>query len=267
MDVISSTENGVTTITLDRHHHRNAVNPPMAQALFDTFLRFEADDTAKVAVLAGAGTAFCAGFDLKAAAAGEAESWLEQVDIPEGWTDPVAQPIPGPMGPTRLMLSKPVIAAIEGPAVAGGVELAAWCDMRVMGEGASIGVYCRRWGVPLIDGGTVRLPRIMGQGRDSLEHAWGKVVLFTMALKMGFANRVTPLGKARDVAQGIAHELTRFPQACMRADHLSSRMSPADLAVGLRREWQSASAFVTEGRTGAARFAAGHGRGGDFTDI
>ncbi|MFT7593727.1 MAG: enoyl-CoA hydratase [Paracoccaceae bacterium] len=267
MTITSVTTNQVTTITITRPDRRNAVDPVTAQVLYDAFLAFEADADAKVAVLTGAGGAFCSGFDLKAAGAGDSDGWIAQLGISEDWDDPVSQPLPGPMGPTRLMLSKPVIAAIEGPTVAGGMELAAWCDMRVMAQGAVSGIYCRRWGVPLVDGGTVRLPRILGQGRANDLILTGRPVEADEAYAIGFANRVCAQGQALATALGIAHDLTRFPQACMRADHLSARMAPADLAAGLRREWVSAAAFQAEGRAGAARFAAGKGRSGDFSDI
>lgn len=267
MTITRLTTNQVTTITITRPDRRNAVDPATAQALYDAFLEFEADADAKVAILTGAGGAFCSGFDLKAAGAGEFDGWMAQLAIPDDWSDPVAQPLPGPMGPSRLMLSKPVIAAIEGPVVAGGMELAAWCDMRVMGRGAVAGIYCRRWGVPLVDGGTVRLPRILGQGRANDLILTGRPVDADEAYALGFANRTCAQGQALEVAQGIAADLTRFPQACMRADHLSARMSPGDLATGLRREWVSAAAFQAEGRAGAARFAAGKGRSGGFSDI
>ena len=267
MSVEIETEGRVRTITIARAQLRNAVDPGTASALYRAFVAFEADEAADVAVLTGADATFCAGFDLKAAASGAADDWLADLDIPDGWDDPVGAPIPGPMGPTRLMLSKPVIAAIEGHAVAGGMELAAWCDMRVMARGAVAGIYCRRWGVPLIDGGTVRLPRILGQGRASDLILTGRPVEADEALALGFANRVCAPGAALDVARGIARDLVRFPQACMLADHLSGRMAPQDLAAGLRREWVSAAAFADEGRAGAARFAAGRGRAGDFSDI
>lgn len=267
MTIISKSEHGITTITINRPDRRNAVDPGTARALLAAFLAFQADDAAQVAVLTGAGGAFCSGFDLKAAGAGGADLWLDSLDIPADWTDPVAQPMPGPMGPTRLMLAKPVIAAIEGPVVAGGMELAAWCDLRVMALGAVAGIHCRRWGVPLIDGGTVRLPRLLGQGRANDLILTGRPVASEEALAMGFANRTCPQGQALAVAQALARDLTRFPQACMRADHLSARMPPAELAAGLRREWLSAAAFKSEGRAGAARFAAGKGRSGDFSDI
>jgi enoyl-CoA hydratase len=267
MTVTSATRDGVTTITINRPEVRNCVDPETARRLFEAFEAFEADAEARVGVLTGAGGFFCAGFDLRSAGSGAADAWMESLDIPQGWDDPVAVPLPGPMGPSRLMLSKPVIAAIEGPAVAGGMELAAWCDMRVMAEGAVTGVFCRRWGVPLIDGGTVRLPRILGQGRANDLILTGRPVEAAEAQRIGFADRICAAGQALEVATALAQDLTRFPQACMRADHLSARMEPAALAAALRREWASASAFLAEGRAGAARFAAGKGRSGDFGDI
>ena len=220
-----------------------------------------------MAVLTGQGGSFCAGFDLKSAGSGAADDWIAGLDIPDGWSDPMGDPLPGPMGPSRLMLRKPVIAAIEGPAVAGGLELAAWCDLRVMAAGAFAGVYCRRWGVPLIDGGTVRLPRILGQGRANDLILTGRSVEAEEALSIGLADRLCAKGKALQVAQDLAADLSRFPQACMLADHLAARIAPADLAAGLRREWRSLAAFAAEGRDGAARFAGGKGRAGDFSDI
>lgn len=267
MTVITESQDGITTVTIDRPETRNAVDPATARALYEVFLAFEADETQRVAILTGADGYFCAGFDLKSAGSGGSDSWLAGLGIPENWLDPIADPLPGPMGPTRLMVSKPVIAAIEGPAVAGGMELAAWCDLRVMAEGAVTGVFCRRWGVPLIDGGTVRLPGILGQGRTNDLILTGRPVETDEALSLGFANRVCPKGTALANATALARDLTRFPQACMLADHLSARMPPEALAAALRREWQSAAAFVAEGRAGAARFAAGKGRGGDFSDI
>ena len=267
MTVTSETVDGITTITIRRPEARNAVNPATARALFEAFLTFETDETARVAVLTGQGGYFCAGFDLKSAGTGAADDWITELDIPEGWSDPMGDPLPGPMGPTRLMLSKPVIAAIEGPAVAGGLELAAWCDLRVMAEGAVAGVFCRRWGVPLIDGGTVRLPQILGQGRANDLILTGRAVGCGEALSMGLASRVCAAGEALATAQALAVELARFPQTCMRADHLSARMAPAELAAALRREWRSCASFAAEGRAGAARFAAGKGRSGDFSEI
>ncbi|MCB1339519.1 MAG: crotonase/enoyl-CoA hydratase family protein [Pseudooceanicola sp.] len=267
MTVTVATADRITTVTIDRPAARNAVDPATAQALYDAFRAFEADEEADIAILTGAGGYFCAGFDLKSAASGAASDWIRSVNIPENWTDPVAQPIPGPMGPSRLMLSKPVIAAIEGPAVAGGMELAAWCDLRIMAQGATTGVFCRRWGVPLIDGGTVRLPRILGQGRATDLILTGRAVDADEALTLGFASRTCPQGEALTTAMAIARDLTRFPQGCLRADHLSARMAPQDLAAALRREWRSVLSFGAEGQAGAARFAAGKGRGGDFASL
>ncbi len=261
------THGRVRLVTLDRPEARNAVSPALARLLYEAMLEFEANPDVDVAVLTGAGGAFCAGFDLKAAATGAAEDWIAGLDIPENWRDPVGQPLASPMGPARLMLSKPVIAAIEGPAVAGGMELALWCDLRVMGRGAQLGVFCRRWGVPLVDGGTVRLPRIVGQGRANDLILTGRPVEADEALAIALVDRVVETGAARDAALALAESLTRFPQACLRADHLSARLAPEELAHRLRREWRSVRAALAEGVAGAARFAAGHGRGGRFDDI
>lgn len=267
MSITIDKSNGITTVAINRPEARNAVNPETARLLFDAFEAFEADGAQRVAILTGMGGYFCAGFDLKFAGAGDAGAWMQEVRFPDGWSDPMRQPIPGPMGPSRMMLSKPVIAAIEGPAVAGGMELAAWCDMRVMAQGAVTGVFCRRWGVPLIDGGTIRLPQILGQGRANDLILTGRAVEAEEAQSLGFANRTCPQGEALEVAREIAADLIRFPQACMLADHLSARMTPADLAAALRREWASFAAFAAEGQVGAARFASGKGRSGDFGDI
>lgn len=258
------TQGRVRVVTLERPDARNAVNPALARALFQAFLAFDADRGVDVAILTGAGSNFCAGFDLKSIA-DEGGDWLAQVDIPPGWSDPVSQPIPGPMGPSRLMLAKPVIAAIEGFAVAGGLELAAWCDLRLVAEGATLGVFCRRWGVPLIDGGTLRLPRILGQGRANDLILTGRGVGADEALRLGLADRIAPQGQALAAALALAQSLTAFPQGCFRADHLSARMPPADLAAALRREWASAAMVQAEGAAGAARFAAGAGRAGAFS--
>ena len=196
MTIRIETEGAVRTIAIDRPAARNAVNPDTAQALYAAFLDFDADPDLAVAVLTGTGGAFCAGFDLKAAGSGAADDWIARLDIPADWSDPMGDPRPGPMGPSRLMLRKPVIAAIEGHAVAGGMELAAWCDMRVMAEGATTGVFCRRWGVPLIDGGTVRLPRLLGQGRANDLILTGRPMGAQEAQGMGFADRVVPQGGA-----------------------------------------------------------------------
>lgn len=257
----------VAIVFIDRPEARGAVNPEMAQDLYSVFLGIDEDDGIDVAILAGTGGHFCAGFDLKAATTDAARHWIDRVDIPEDWTDALAVPLPGPMGPSRLMLRKPVIAAIEGHAVAGGLELAAWCDMRVVSDAAVMGVYCRRWGVPLIDGGTVRLPRIVGQGRANDLILTGRPVGASEAIAMGLADRQAQEGHALDEAIELAHALTRFPQMCMRADHLSARMDGLALASALRREWQSAAVFAAEGVHGASRFASGKGRGGNFDAI
>lgn len=256
----------VRVVTIDRPEARNAVNPATAQALFAAFRAFDADPAVDVAVLTGAGGTFCAGFDLKAAAGGEGAAWIRACDIPEGWDDPVGKPLPGPMGSSRLMLSKPVIAAVEGHAVAGGLELAAWADVRVVAENAVFGVFCRRWGVPLIDGGTVRLPAICGQGTANDLILTGRPVDGAAAAAIGLADRVVPPGDALAAALACAEELLRFPQACLRADLVSARGDPAQLAAALVREWR-AIAVLDEAIAGAARFAAGRGRGGDFSDI
>lgn len=258
-----TTEGRLRVWTIDRPEVRNAVDPPLARTLYQAAREFDADDSADVAILTGAGGAFCAGFDLKAAAGDEGAAWLAELAIPGDW-DPMQQPLPGPMGPTRLMLSKPVIAAIEGSAVAGGMELALWADLRVMARDAQFGVFCRRWGVPLIDGGTVRLPRLIGQGRANDLILTGRPVPADEALAIGLADRVVAPGQALAAARDLALSLCRFPQACLRADFLSARMAPDALGAALRREWASAAVVAREGASGAARFARGAGRGGRF---
>jgi enoyl-CoA hydratase len=198
----------VTTVILDRPEARNAVDRPTAEALSDAFAAFEADDDALVAVLWGAGGTFCAGADLKAFAGGDANR-----------IDPAGD---GPMGPSRMALTKPVIAAVAGHAVAGGLELALWCDLRVVEEDAVLGVFCRRWGVPLIDGGTVRLPRLIGLSRALDLILTGRPVGAAEALAMGLANRVVPPGEARAAAEALALELAALPQLCLRQDRLSA---------------------------------------------
>jgi enoyl-CoA hydratase len=266
MTVRISDEGRVRVVAIDRPEARNAVDPETAVSLYEAFLAFDADQALDVAVLTGASGTFCAGFDLKTAADGRGATWIGGLDIPNGW-DPVADPKPGPMGPTRLVLSKPVIAAVEGFAVAGGLELAAWCDLRVASETAVFGVFCRRWGVPLIDGGTVRLPRIIGQGRANDMILTGRPVPTPEAQAMGLVNEVASEGQALARALELAQDLLRFPQMCMRADHLSARGDAVELGAALRREWQSVATFAAEGAAGAARFASGEGRGGDFSGI
>ncbi|WP_306005084.1 crotonase/enoyl-CoA hydratase family protein [Aquicoccus porphyridii] len=253
----------VWTVIHSRAQARNAMDIEHARALYAAFLEFEADDSASVAVLWGEGGAFCAGWDLtQVAALAEGEAWAALDFTEEGH-------VIGPMGPSRLDLSKPVIAAIEGPAVAGGMELAIWADMRVMGQGAFMGVYCRRWGVPLIDGGTVRLPRLVGEGRAMDLILTGRKVTAEEALDIGLCEYVVPDGTARDKAEEIAHQIARFPQGCLRADRASAR-AQAGMAqrAALRQEWEGSKDMVqAEGAKGAARFAGGKGRHGDFGDI
>jgi enoyl-CoA hydratase len=241
----------VFTVVLSRPGARNAVDRPTAAALADAFRAFEDDDEARVAVLFGEGGTFCAGADLKAIG-GERMNRVE----PDG---------DGPMGPTRMLLGKPVIAAIEGYAVAGGLELAAWCDLRVAARDAKLGVLCRRFGVPLIDGGTVRLPRLIGLSRALDLILTGRLVDADEALDMGLVNRVCAPGAAREAAEALARELAAFPQTCLRQDRLSAYEQaslPLDDALGneLRRGLTALSS--PELTVGVARFVAGEGRGG-----
>lgn len=258
----------ITVVRINRPEARNAVNVEMAGELFDAFTDFDRDGAQKVAILTGVPGAFCAGFDLKRAAGGMDQTWYAEHELDASFDDPVAHPRKGPMGPTRLLLSKPVIAAVSGPAVAGGMELALWCDLRVMERSAYMGVFCRRWGVPLIDGGTVRLPRIVGQGRAMDLILTGRKVEAEECFAIGLANRLCEDGDALETALELARELTRFPQQCMRADRLSAitqwSLHPT---AALVNEWKSAETFRAEGGAGAARFASGKGRSGDFGEI
>lgn len=253
MSVTVTRDGSVTTVTLDRPELRNAVDTAHAEALTDAFLAFDADPEAAVAVLYGGGGTFCAGADLKAVAAG--------AELPAGPGEGIAG-----MGPTRLLLGKPVIAAVEGHAVAGGLELAVWCDLRVADPTAVFGVYCRRWGVPLVDGGTIRLPRLIGMSRALDLILTGRGVGADEALAMGLANRLAPAGGALAAAQELARSLAAFPQLCLRHDRLSAyEQDGQDLDAALRNEWKHGQAALTvETRAGAARFAAGAGRHGDF---
>ena len=244
-------EGAVTTVIMDRPEARNAVDGPSARALADAFRAFDADADARVAVLWGAGGTFCAGADLKAFGTGNALR-----------VEPTGD---GPMGPTRMLLGKPVIAAVAGYAVAGGLELALWCDLRVAEETATFGVFCRRWGVPLLDGGTVRLPRLIGMSRAMDLILTGRPVDAREALAMGLANRVVPAGAARAEAEELARTLAELPQNCLRSDRRSAYEGlHLDLDGALAREY--ALGRVTrdsgESRDGAARFAAGEGRHG-----
>lgn len=234
----------VWTVILDRPHVKNAVDRPTAEALAEAFRAFDSEPEARVAVFWGANGTFCAGADLKAVATGENRNRLE-VDGD------------GPMGVSRMMLGKPVIAAVAGYAVAGGLELAVWCDLRVVEESAVFGVFCRRWGVPLIDGGTFRLPRIIGQGRALDLILTGREVGASEALAIGLANRVVPDGDALRAARELAHQIAAFPQACMRADRLSAYAGfDGSVEEALRREFErGATVLESESLPGAARFA------------
>ena len=266
MAVIVEKSGPVTTIVLSRPEVKNAVDPATARELHERFLAFEADPDARVAVFYGANGSFSAGYDLKALSSGEGAEWAEAIRFPEDSSQPTP---PGPMGPSRLELSKPVIAAVEGPAVAGGTELALWCDFRVMAEDAYFGIYCRRWGVPLIDGGTVRLPRLVGLGRALEIILTGRKVPAEEALRIGLCEYVVAHGRARAKAEALAHEIARFPQECMRADRRSVWLQEGlSEREALRAEWKNSARIVEiEGAAGAARFAAGKGRHGDFVDI
>lgn len=240
----------VWTVVLDRPETRNAVDRDTAERLAAAFRQFDADDTAAVAVLWGAGGTFCSGADLKAVAAGDGNRVEADGD--------------GPLGPTRMRLGKPVIAAVAGHAVAGGLELAIWCDLRVVEETATFGVFCRRWGVPLIDGGTVRLPQLIGVGRALDLILTGRPVDAQEAHRIGLADRVVPPGGSRPAAEALAATLAALPQDCLRNDRLSvyeslGRPLPDALAV----EYGFGVASLRAGAAGgAARFAAGEGRGG-----
>ena len=246
----------IAVVTIHRPERRNAVDGPTAKALADVFRQFDADPSADVAVLQGEGNCFCAGADLKAlsgAGGGEGNRIEAQGD--------------GPMGPTRMQISKPVIAAIEGHAVAGGLELALWCDLRVMAADAVMGVYCRRFGVPLVDGGTVRLPRLIGQSRAMDLILTGRAVLSDEALNIGLANRVSAPGQALTAALALARQLVQFPQNCMRNDRLSVLAQwGCTEAVAIQIETRLGLRTLASGETlaGADRFSAGQGRHGSF---
>ena len=249
---------------------RNGMDPASADALVEAFTAFDRDPDARVAVLWGEGGAFCAGWDLKYATTLTDRESFER-ELVEGLAFPTgANTAPrGPLGPTRMELSKPVIAAVEGPAVAGGMELAMWCDIRVMAEDAYFGVYCRRWGIPLLDGGTVRLPRLVGQGRAMEIILTGRKVPAEEALRIGLCEQVTCSGNARAAAEVMAAEIARFPQAAVRADRRSVLETYGQpVREAMRREWHNGlEAHYREGADGAARFASGRGRHGDFAQI
>jgi enoyl-CoA hydratase len=247
----------VTVVSINRPERRNAVNGATARLLYEAFLAFDADPEASVAVFTGTGGMFCAGADLKAASEGDAEKRREI-----GGHGTIA-----PMGPGRLRLSKPVIAAVEGYAVAGGFELALWADMRVVAEGATFGVFCRRFGVPLIDLGTIRLPRLIGHSRAMDLILTGRPVDAQEAYAIGLANRLVPKGEALASAVKLAHELARFPQSCLRNDRRSAlRQWDLEEEDAIRDEMQGGLGVIASGETlaGARRFAEGAGRGGKF---
>ena len=253
--VLCRDENGIREITINRPHCRNAVDRATATALADAFRQFDAREDLCVAILTGSGGHFCAGADLKAVSRGQGNRVEETGD--------------GPMGPTRMMLSKPVIAAIEGYAVAGGLELAIWCDLRVCARDAVFGVYCRRFGVPLIDGGTLRLPRLIGHGRAMDMILTGRSVDAGEALQIGLTNRVADPGAALSDARQLASQLMAFPQQCLRADRLSAHQQ-WDLSItdALKAETRGGLNVLASGETlaGAGRFAEGAGRHGRTPD-
>ena len=259
MNSVRIEKNGpVTVVVLDRREVRNAVDHATARRLHEAFVAFDADDTASVAVFHGEHGHFCAGWDLQAGAQLDAAVTTGEFDFEPQHPQPV-----GPMGPSRLLLSKPVVASVAGAAVAGGMELALWCDMRVMEDDAYFGVYCRRFGVPLIDGGTVRLPRLVGMGHAMDLILTGRRVDSAEALRIGLCNRVVPHGQALPAALAIAQQLAAFPQGAMRADRLSAhRQWDLPLAQALHQEWQDGKPCIPEALEGAVRFVAGEGRHG-----
>jgi len=265
MSIQIETQDRVTLVTLHRPDVRNAVDASTAQALHTAFVAFDNDDAADVAVFHGAGGHFCAGWDLQAGAQLQAQGVSPQA-LAQSLDFTADTPLPmGPMGPSRLQLSKPVIAAVAGAAVAGGMELALWCDLRVMEEDAYMGVFCRRFGVPLIDGGTVRLPRLIG-----LSHALdliltGRKIESAEALRMGLCNRVVPPGQALPAALALARQLAAFPQATLRADRASALAAEGlSLQEALLYEWAGGQVCLAQALDGAARFHSGQGRHGQF---
>ncbi len=269
MTVEIERDGDVWTVIHNRPEARNAMDPDSADALVAAFEEFDRSN-AKVAVFYGEGGAFCAGWDLKYAAT-LADTEKFQKEIIEGLAFPVGSaPTPrGPLGPSRMELSKPVIGAIEGPAVAGGMELALWCDIRVMAETAYLGVYCRRWGIPLVDGGTVRLPRLVGQGKALEIALTGRKVPAEECYRIGLCERVVAPGQAKDAALEMAAEIARFPQAAVLADRRSIIESRGmTVREGMKLEWANGiDAHRKEGAAGAGRFRDGAGRHGDFSRI
>ena len=253
MTVSFETEGAIAIVTINRPGVRNAVDRATATALAEAFRRFDADEALSVAIFTGSGGYFCAGADLKAVASGGGNRTANDGD--------------GPMGPSRMRLSKPVIAAVEGFAVAGGLELSLWCDMRVAARDAIFGVFCRRWGVPLVDGGTVRLPRLIGESHALDLILTGRGVSGDEALRMGLANRIVEPGQALNAAKELALQIASFPQRCMRSDRLSA-LEQWDLAFdeAMANETRRGLEVIasSETREGASRFASGAGRHGAF---
>ena len=250
--VLIQQKDDIFVVTINRPQVRNAVDSPTAQELADAFRKFDTDEQVKVAVLTGAGGTFCAGADLKAIASGQGNRMSEEGD--------------GPMGPTRMLLSKPVIAAVEGHAVAGGLELALWCDLRVAARDATFGVYCRRFGVPLVDLGTIRLPRLIGHSHALDLILTGRGVSGEEAMRMGLANRLVEPGHALDGAVELATDLARLPQNCLRSDRLSAyEQWSLTCTDAMRNEFRHGMKVVETGETqqGAQRFAGGSGRHGN----
>ena len=251
--ITTERQGNILVVTIDREEVRNAIDRPTAAALAASFRDFDRDESLSVAVLTGAGGAFCAGADLKSIASQRGPRVAAEGD--------------GPLGCTRMLLSKPVIAAVEGHAVAGGLELALWCDLRIAARNAIFGVYCRRFGVPLIDGGTIRLPRLIEQSHAMDMILTGRGVSGEEALKIGLANRLVSPGDARSEALGLARELAAFPQGCMRSDRRSTyEQWGMDLDAALSNEFRHGIKVIESGETfaGATRFAEGEGRHGKF---
>tara|TARA_A100000164_G_scaffold243989_1_gene216948 strand:- start:586 stop:1404 length:819 start_codon:yes stop_codon:yes gene_type:complete len=271
MSVRVEKNEGVWTIIHSRPKSRNAMDPISAESLTNAFLEFNDDRHSKVAVFWGEGGAFCAGWDLKLAASLNGKDPLKDLDIE--LSDEIirnSNVMPrGPMGPSRLNLKKPVIGAISGPAVAGGMELALWCDFRVMEISSYFGVYCRRWGIPLIDGGTIRLPRIVGRGRALEIILTGRQVKAEECLALGLCEYVVQNGGSRQKAEELAHQIARFPQTCVQADR-SSVYAQEGLSMidALKHEWfNGKKALSEEGLSGANSFKKGFGRHGDFDKL
>lgn len=253
MSVDFAVEGNLAIVTINRPEAKNAVNRSTADALAAAFRRFDADESLSVAILTGADGVFCAGADLKAVATGEGNRVTAEGD--------------GPLGCSRMLLSKPVIAAVEGYAVAGGLELALWCDMRVAARDAIFGVYCRRFGVPLVDGGTIRLPRLIGMSNALDMILTGRGVSGDEALRMGLANRIVERGKSLEAAKELAHQLAAFPQRCLRSDRMSAYEGwTLPLEAALANEYRHGFATIQSGETraGAERFRSGIGRHGKF---